>query len=278
MKALNQSRFAIGSFQYIRYPFTYFLDTAARLGYTYLELWAAAPHLLPEALTTADRKEIKRELAARELRAYCLTPEQVVYPYNLAFADETLRRRSIDHFKACVDLACDLEAPNMLVSAGCGYFNEAHETVWARSLASMQELAQYAGQRGVNLLYETLTPLSSNILNTPQQLKEMLAQLPDTVGAIADFGQIAHMNLQLSDFVSLLGDRLRHVHLHDYGDAIHMALGDGRLPIAEQMAYLEESGYGGLYSFEINDVRYRMDPARSDEQSTAWLREHNLMI
>jgi protein FrlC len=277
MKPLNQSRFSIGSFQYIRYPFEYFLDTAERLGYEYTELWAAAPHLYPDTLDASARARIKGALKSRRLRAYCITPESVIYPFNIAFKDETLRRLGINYFKACLDLAADLEAPNMLVTAGCGYFNEPHEETWQRSLASMREIAGYAEKRGVFLFYETLTPSSSNILNTPQQLADMFAELPDNVGGIADFGQIAHMKQNLSDYIEILGKRLAHVHIHDFGQAIHMALGEGTLPVAEQIACLEANGYAGLYSFEINDIRYRKDPVESDEKSLAWLREHGVM-
>jgi protein FrlC len=277
MKPLSQSRFALGSFQYIRYPFEYFLDTAVRLGYENTELWAAAPHLYPDALDASARTRIKGELKSRGLRAYCITPESVVYPFNIASKDETLRRLGITYFKACLDLAADLEAPNMLVTPGCGYFNEPQEEAWKRSLASMQEIAGYAEKRGIFLFYETLTPLSSNILNTPQQLAEMFAELPDNVGGIADFGQIAYMKQKLSDYMEILGKRLAHVHIHDSGPAIHMALGEGALPVTEQIAYLEAHGYSGLYSFEINDIRYRKDPAASDEKSLAWLREQGVM-
>ena len=273
---LHQSRFAIGSYPYFRYPLELFLDTASHLGYSFVELWAASPHLFPHALDEVERKRIRGMIKSKGLNVCCITPEQVFYPYNLAHKDEKLRRLSIEHFIDCIDLAHELESPNVLVTAGCGYFHEPLQVMQERSFESVLELSMYAYKVGVSLLYETLTPLSSNIVNTPEQLHEMLLRLPDNVGAIADLGQIAYMKQDLGDYIRLFGSRLRHVHLHDSGEAIHMALGDGWLDITEQIQRLEHSGYKGLYSLEVNDIRYRLDPVKCDEQNLAWLKAHVL--
>jgi protein FrlC len=277
MKPLPQDRFVIGSYQYMRYPLDFFLDTAARLGYKYLDLWAAAPQLFPPALDRQARNVIRRETAARHLEIYCITPETVAYPFNLGHQDETLRRMGIDYCKSCVDLACDLGAPYILTAPGCGFFNEDHEVLWRRSVDSNRELAEYAKNRGIGLFFETLTPPSSNILNTPQQLAQMLSELPGNVGGLADFGQIAFMKQQLADYTAVLGKKLAHVHVQDSGEAIHMALGEGVFPVAESIAFLEENGYEGRYGLEINDPRYRKDPAAADEKSLRWLREYGVI-
>ena len=45
MDRISRSRFALGSYHYLRYPMEYFLDTAVELGIENVELWAAAPQL-----------------------------------------------------------------------------------------------------------------------------------------------------------------------------------------------------------------------------------------
>jgi protein FrlC len=277
MNPLPMERFAMGSYQYLRYPLEYVLDTAQELGFSQVELWAASPHLYPDALTKEARHKVKQALARRRLHPCVLTPEQVAYPFNLAAKERKMRYLSIGYYRAVIDLASELEAPNVLVTAGCGYFNEPVELAWDRSLQSVGELALYAQHMGISLLYETLTPASSNILNTPEQMHRMLSALPDNVGGIADLGQIAHMDQDLSDYIKLLGKRLRHIHLHDYGDAIHMALGEGCLPIKKIIQALEQSGYTGLYAFEINDPRYRADPIAADQKSLYYLRKGGIL-
>ena len=43
MVQIPKDRFALGSYQYLRYPFSYFLDTAVELEIRNVELWAAGP-------------------------------------------------------------------------------------------------------------------------------------------------------------------------------------------------------------------------------------------
>lgn len=277
MKFIPLSRFAMGSYQYIRYPFEYFLDTAVRLGYQNIELWAAAPHLYPDSLNTGKRHQIKQELINRGLNVYCLTPEMVVYPFNLSSENEDLRNLSLRYFKSILELAADLEAPAMMIAAGCGYFNQAVDEARKRGQEGVYKVAEYAKTLGIRLFFETLTPLSSNLVNSPQQLADILSGLPDNVGGMADFGQIAFMKQNLEDYFTFLGSKLWHIHVQDSGEAIHMALGEGRLSVDKYIERIEASGYTGMYSLEINDIRYRKDPALADEKSVQWLKDHGVV-
>ena len=93
---------------------------------------------------------------------------------------------------------------------------------------------------------------------------------------MVDIGQMVYMEQTLDRYLSH-GEQLAHVHLHDSHPGIHMALGDGDLPIAEYLEQIEAAGYSELYSFEFNDTRYRADPRRADRQSIEWLENHGLL-
>ena len=201
-----------------------------------VELWAAAPHLCLDTITAQRLDQIARELRVRNLQVCCLTPEQCVYPVNLAAEEEELRQYSIRNFQRAVQVAQVLGCPKVLVTAGCGYFNRSVEAAWARSVDSLTQIAQFARLHGVYLVLETLTPLSSN-----------------------------------------LGAQLDHVHLHDSHPAIHMALGDGDLPLADYLTRLEEWGYQGMYALECNDPRYRQNPALADRRNIAWLEANKFL-
>lgn len=274
MDRISRNRFALGSYHYLRYPMEYFLDTAVELGIENVELWAAAPQLFLQ-LTGPDRvRTLHGQLRSRGLRAVCITPEQCNYPINLASEDADLRRYSVDNFKKAVDVAAALECPKVLVTAGCGRYDRPTRPAWDLAVDSLGQLAAYAQPRGVTLTLETLTPISSNLLNTPAQQLEMIGHLPQgSTVAMLDIGQMAYMNQTLHQYLAL-GTLLRHVHLHDRGQAIHMALGDGALPLAEYLRRIEASGYKGLYAFEMNDPRYRADPRAADRQNVKWLESH----
>ena len=274
---VDRNRIALGSYHYFRYPLDYFLDTAVELEVSAVELWAAAPHLCLDLISDRELRAIRGQLRERGLRVCCVTPEQCAYPVNLAAEEEGLRQYSIQAFRRAIQAAALLESPLVLATAGCGYFNRPREEAWERSADSLEQLARYAQAHGVRLALETLTPLSSNILNTPEQQREMLKRLPPgSALPMLDIGQMAYMNQDLSRYLAH-GPALGHVHLHDSHPNIHMALGDGDLPVDGYIARLEEAGYRGMYAFECNDAAYRQDPRRADRQNAAWLESHNIL-
>ena len=271
-----RERFALGSYHYMHYPLTYFLDTAVELGVSAVELWAAAPHLCLDVIDDAGLRQAGREVRSRGLRVCCLTPEQCTYPVNLAAEDEALRRHSIQNFRRAIQAARELECPMVLVTAGCGYYNRPVSEAWERAADSLGQIAAYGLDQGVRLVLETLTPISSNVLNTPEQQRDMLARLPQgSACGMVDIGQMAYMGHDLSRYLAL-GPLLGYVHLHDSHPAIHMALGDGDLPLTDYLARIEAAGYTGMYGMEFNDIRYRQDPRSADRQSLAWLEDHHI--
>lgn len=272
MVRIARERFALGSYQYLRYPLEYFLDTAAELGISHIELWAAAPAF---CLDTMDERQIREKAARireRGLLVCCLTPEQCQYPANLAAEDPAIREYSIRNTERAIHAAGILECPKVLVTAGCGYFNRPREEAWKRSMDSLARLSVTAKRAGITLLLETLTPMSSNVLNTPEQQAEMIAAMPeDSIYPMLDIGQMVYMGQELSRYLRH-GERLAHVHLHDSHPAVHMALGDGDLPLLTYFETLEAHGYQGMYALELNDPRYREAPREADAQSVEWLR------
>lgn len=276
MVQIPKDRFALGSYQYLRYPFSYFLDTAAELEIRNVELWAAGPIFCLDTMDASQLREKAAELRARELSVCCITPEQCQYPVNLAAEDERIREYSIQNFERAFRAAEMLECPKVLVSAGCGYFNRPVEEAWKRSAESLYRLSEKAQSMGILLVLETLTPLSSNVLNTPEQQREMISHMPPgSMKPMLDIGQMVYMEQDLERYLAH-GKELAHVHLHDSHPAIHMALGDGDLPICEYLSDLEASGYRGMYALEQNDPIYRKDPRRADVQSITWLMEHGV--
>ena len=197
--------------------------------------------------------------------------------HDPAAEEEDLRKLAVRYVKRFIDAAGELECGRVLVTAGCGYYDHPADEAFRRSRDSLHEICLYAESRGVTMLLETLTPPSSNVLNTPEQQREMIKSMPEgSMFPILDLGQMAFMKQDLSRYLEH-GEMLRHVHLHDTGAAVHMALGDGKAPILSILETLENAGYRHMYSFECNDPRYRADPAACDRQNLRWLEEHGVI-
>lgn len=277
MMKMQRERFVLGSYHYMRYPMDYFLDTAVELGLRHVELWAAAPQLCLDTISPADLAVVKKQLKERGLEVWCITPEQVQYPVNLAAEEPALRAHSVRNFERAIEAAQEMECGHILTTAGCGYYNHSVEEAWDRSKESLAHLEEYAKSRGVELWLETLTPMSSNVLNTPAQQRRMICELPGgNTRPILDVGQMVYMGQSLEDYLAH-GDALAHVHLHDSHPGIHIALGDGDLPIVDYLATLEANGYRGKYAFECNDARYRFAPRECDRKNMGWLEAQGIL-
>ena len=183
MLQISKERFALGSYQYLRYPFEYFLDTAVLLGMQNVELWAAGPSFCLDTRDEAQMKEKAAQIRSREISVCCITPEQQ---------------------------------------------------------------------------------------------KEMISLMPSgSMKPMLDIGQMVYMDQKIERYLAH-GTELSHIHLHDSHPAVHMALGDGDLPICEYLDILESAGYKGMYALEQNDPRYRSNPRQADIQSIRWLKKHGI--
>ncbi|MGV0817502.1 sugar phosphate isomerase/epimerase family protein [Martelella sp. AMO21009] len=255
------TRLAVMNIHYFRHSLPHFLDDAAALGFSKIELWAGMPHLCLEDATSDDIKRTKQLLLERELALICLTPEQCLYPINLASEHPGTARRSHAYFLRALEVAEALECPQILVTAGWGYANQPTTEAWNRARDQLGKLAREAQRKGVTLLLEPLSKTESNLIVSSADLLRMMDEIcSDQIAAILDLNAMAAAGETPDTYLTRFGDRLRHVHICDGTPEGHLAWGDGTLPLAEYIHSLEKSGYTGNYSFEFVSADYWLDP------------------
>ena len=76
------SQLCAANYHYKRYTLDYFLDSANRLGFQSVELWASGPHLHLEDFDGGRLRELNRTIKDHHLKIACFTPEQCVYPVS----------------------------------------------------------------------------------------------------------------------------------------------------------------------------------------------------
>ncbi|MFI6814205.1 sugar phosphate isomerase/epimerase family protein [Nonomuraea sp. NPDC050328] len=259
---LSLQRLTGSNFAYHLLPFERFLDDAAELGREKLELWGIAPQFHIPQVSDAEARAVRRSAQARGLSVHCLTPEQVMYPVNVASPVTWLRAASIAMFRRAAELAAELGAELLLLTPGRGFEDEPPQAAWRRSVDAIGEIAAYAGSLGVTCVVEPLQRVESNLVNDSRTLARMLDEIGSAnVGAVLDTVGMAVAGESVDDYFDSLGDRVRHVHLIDGSPAGHLAWGDGELPLADYLAALERRGYGGSMTFELfGDGAYAFDP------------------
>ncbi|MGR6917859.1 sugar phosphate isomerase/epimerase family protein [[Actinomadura] parvosata] len=259
---IEPARFTGSNFAYQHLPFDRFLDDMAELGRERLELWGIAPHLYVPELSDAEARAIRRRAESRGLTVACLTPEQVMYPVNLASPDTALRARSVAMFRRAAELCAELGAELLLLTPGRGFEDEPVPAAWRRSAEAIGEIAAYAGTLGVTCVLEALQRVESNLVNDAKTLATMIGEIgAPNLAAVLDTAAMAVAGDSVDDYFDALGDRVRHVHLIDGRPAGHLAWGDGELPLAAYLEALDRRGYAGLMTFELfGDGTYAMAP------------------
>jgi protein FrlC len=269
-------RIAVMSYPYCHYTFEYFLKAMERFGVRKIDIWAGSPHLYYEDMGPRELQRMKEGIASHGLSVVAYTPEQVLYPYNLAAREDGLRARSIEYFKTNIRIAAQLGAPLLLVSAGWGYLDERREEALDRSRQSLRELAAYAHDHGVILALEALTKISSNLINYADELARMVADVSSpALAGMLDLGQMGILGETVEDYFKALGCPPIHMHIMDGRPAGHLAFGDGILPVYHYLREALRLGYAGCFTMEMNDRQYYLEPdkaiARSLEILKGWM-------
>ncbi|MGV9596409.1 sugar phosphate isomerase/epimerase family protein [Streptosporangium sandarakinum] len=265
---LSLGQITASNFSYQHQPFERFLDDAAALGREHVELWGIAPQFHVPQVSDAEARAVRRRLESRGLTVRCLTPEQVMYPVNVASPVTWLRAASIGMFRRAAELCAELGAELLLLTPGRGFENEPVEAAWRRSADAIGEIAAYAATLGVTCVLEPLQRVESNLLNDSRALARMIDEVgAANLGAVLDTVGMAVAGESVDDYFDALGDRVRHVHLVDGRPAGHLAWGDGELPLADYLAALDRRGYRGRMTFELfGDGTYAFDPRPAVER------------
>lgn len=266
--ALSLDRVSGSNFSYQHRPLRECLDDLADLGRTGVELWGIAPQLHVQWTSNAEARAIGRAAAARGLEVVCFTPEQVMYPVNIASPDSRLRAASIAMFRRAAELAVELGAPMLFLTPGRGFESEPAGAAWRRSIDALGEIVDYAGSLGLDCVLEPLQRVESNLVNTAADAARAIAEAGGGgsgsgtgLGVALDTVAMAVAGDDVDAYFELLGGRVRHVHLIDGSPAGHLAWGDGELPLGRILADLDRHGYDGWMTVELfGDGNYARDP------------------
>ncbi|MDR1711009.1 MAG: sugar phosphate isomerase/epimerase [Propionibacteriaceae bacterium] len=261
---------------FIFFTFEHYLDAAVREGLKLIDVYGGAPHIWLDGWTPEFSARIRAQIADRGLKVCSYTPEQVMYAENIAAADDALRAASVRYFLRQLDVAKELDAPQMLVCSGWGYLDEPVEAAWARSVASMKQIDARAQDLGIKLAYEPLQPKETNLVYDLPTAKAMLAELDSpNIGICVDTVCMAVAKESLAQWFDAFGT-LQHLHLNDgetHGHLSgHLTWGDGTLPLDEYIAELRARDYAGYITLEPLNIKYKRNPDAALHQGVEFVR------
>jgi len=157
----------------------------------------------------------------------------------------------VRHVRRRMDIARRLGAGTFVASFG--WQGDEPSGVYPR----IRELGEYARERGMVLALETHAPLVKNAEAGLRTLDEVQC---DNVGVNWDTANIYYMNEGVDGAAELrrVAHHVRHVHLKDSrkkaGQWFFPALGEGDIDFAEIAGILDEAGFNGTMSIEIEGI------------------------
>lgn len=239
------------------YPIDEVIKRLAKIGYDGIEIGAASPVAYPEDLDKAERQRILGLLKANKIAIASVLPAPGGGPgYNAASPIDTERKRSVQYYKDCVDLAYDLGAKVVLYVCGWQIFGVSTQQAWNWSRESLTEIAKYALPKGVMLAVEP-TPTDSNLVETADDAIRLMEEVNMTnVKLMFDTYHVFYRNEILTDYVYKMRKDLIHVHMSDVNRLPPGSVNDFRLFIDA----LKEIGYDGYLSMEIGFDKRGNDP------------------
>lgn len=230
-----------------------------------LELWCIAPHLDLTRLDVMQQTEkLKDILRKYSLAVRCVTPEQVVYPVNIASSDRGLRESSVEYFKRAAWVADALGADHLFLTSGTGLEDEPMADARRHSLESLARIIEEAKRYGVNCLLEPLQREESNLVNSLEGVRDYITAIGEpSLGVTLDTVALATGGDSVRNYLDVIGARIRHIQVVDGTPGGHLAWGDGNLPLPEYMDEIASSDVQGSITFEpFGDGRYGLDPVR----------------
>lgn len=221
------------------------LELAVRLGYEGVEYNISDPF-------EADVKGLRRALDEAGLEASALSTglSYLRYGYSLSSPNPSNRGKALEFFRRYVDVSVELGCRKVVVGLArgrCGVPNEPSCEEALRCLrSSLEELNDYAGERGAIIVFEPLNRYETKLVNKVSEAKELIKGLRNVKLLLDTF----HTTLEeRSPYDAILeaGNLIGHVHV---ADTNRLAPGLGMLDWERVLYRLIRVGYEGFLSIE----------------------------
>jgi sugar phosphate isomerase/epimerase len=251
-------RFAICSETFAGMSFREACQAAQRAGYAGIEIEPAHLAADPAALTSAQRREIRRMMDDEGLgyvgvHSFLKAPPGL----HLTTPDLSVRQRTWDYFARLIDLAAELgKQPVMVLGSGKqrqAINGSTPEDAVARLTEGLHRVAPAAEKAGVCILMEPLAPHLCNVVHTLAEAMGIVRAVDSpAVQTILDTHNTAAEQQPLEVLIRQYLPWIRHVHLNEMDGG---PPGAGQFPFATVLRALNELNYSGWLSVEVFDCK-----------------------
>lgn len=250
----------LGTVQY-SYLFDYTLSDALRriqgLGFHYVELMTAPPHVWPSEFTKEKRKHLRTEMGRLGLELVAINP--TFLDINLASPNPGIRKESVKQILEQITLAHDLGAQIIVVIAGKRHplIAPSVEDVWKRfAREGVLRCVEHAEKKKVIFGLENGPSL---FIDTAERLLFVLNEVKSHwIKVVFDVANTSLVEPILPAF-DRIKDHVVHVHLSDTDGVkwTHSPVGQGTIGFSGIATKLREMDFSGV---SILETTHREDP------------------
>ncbi|MHA1506071.1 MAG: sugar phosphate isomerase/epimerase family protein [Candidatus Asgardarchaeia archaeon] len=241
-------------FPNFRRPLEEYFKIFSEVGLDYVEIQCRKPILFP-----GDGEERVREI--RELAENFnlrLSIHSSYYDINLSSMIPSIRKVSIEHTRACIRLAYELDSDVIVVHPGKIdplYDKSYDEVCMELMLDSVRELLNDLEEFGVTMAVENMAKNPAHrLFRLPEGLKDFLEKVDSKyVKATLDVGHSNTLGIDPRKFIDTLKEQVVHIHLHDNDGSrdMHLPVGKGNIKFEEFFRRLKEIGYNRILMLEV---------------------------
>lgn len=229
-------------------------------GYQGVELLIANPD-------TVQRDVLREELERFGLKLAVIgtSPMQIGEKLFLLHQDPENRREARRRMSGLIRLCAEFQVP-AVIGKYRGRLADAPGCRENDLEAMLKDVCAEAASFGVAVLIEPQNADNINNINTIQDGLDWIRRIGyEKMGLLAD---IYHMGITESSIVDSLRHAAGHIGFIHMSDSERKVPGDGTLPIVDVVRTLDETGYGGYISLEIDQ---NPDPETVSERSAGFL-------
>lgn len=213
------------------------LRDVAAAGYSGVELFDG--NLIEYEERPQELRQLLRELGLQLVAVYSGA--------NFIF-DEILEEELWRIRRAAV-LAAELDAEQLVVGGGAKRSTGTSDDDYSRLADALDRVAAIAEEHGLRASYH---PHLSTIVETPEQLERVMSR--SRIDFCPDTAHLAAAGGDPVELVRRYADRISYVHVKDLttDPLAFLPLGEGQLDFAAILAELEEAGYDGWITVELD--------------------------
>lgn len=227
------------------------LEHIAALGFRSIDLGAlpGVCNHVPFVLDSAAVDLVTEQVRASGLSVRSINADIGDLNAPLDADAQAARDRHLTHL---LDLAVAIGSAAIVLPNGA-QSAEAIESLDAdfdRVAAQLARAADAADARGIEIWVEA--PHFHRLVGTLERTADFLPRVDPRVGVVLDVSHIVASGGSPRDFVAQHAARTRHVHLRDAEPGyINHSIGRGQVDFADALAALQEVGYNGAFSLEL---------------------------